>query len=64
MGRPAAAGKVSAYEAGKTISVAVGNETKEFKIDGDTKVEGELAVGKEVEVFAKDGTATKIVVKP
>jgi hypothetical protein len=59
----AAVGKVTAYEAGKTISVQVGDDAKSYKIDGETKVEGELAVGKEVSVWVKDGVATKIVVK-
>lgn len=58
-----AVGKVTAYEAGKTISVQVGNDAKSYKIDAETKVEGELAVGKEVSVWVKDGVATKIVVK-
>ena len=60
---PAAVGKVTAYEAGKTLSVQVGDDSKSYKIDGETKVEGELAVGKEVQVWVKDGVATKIVVK-
>lgn len=60
---PAATGKVTAYEAGKTISVQVGADAKTYKVDAETKVEGELAVGKEVQVWAKDGVATKIVVK-
>ena len=60
---PAAVGKVTAYEAGKTLSVQVGDDAKSYKIDGETKVEGELAVGKEVSVWVKDGVATKIVVK-
>jgi hypothetical protein len=58
-----AVGKVTAYEAGKTISVQVGDDAKTYKVDGETKVEGELAVGKEVSVWVKDGVATKIVVK-
>ena len=60
---PAAEGKVTAYEAGKSIVVGADTEKKDFKIDENTKVEGELAVGKSVKVFAKDGVATKIVVK-
>jgi hypothetical protein len=60
---PAATGKVTAYEAGKTISVQVGDNTKPFKIDSETKIEGEVAIGKEVEVWVKDGVATKIAVK-
>ncbi len=60
---PAATGKVTAYEAGKTISVQVGDDAKSYKIDAETKVEGELAVGKEVQVWVKEGVATKIVVK-
>jgi len=60
---PAATGKVTAYEAGKTISVQVGDDSKSYKIDGETKVEGETTVGKEVQVWVKDGVATKIVVK-
>ncbi len=62
--KPAAVGKVSAYEAGKSISVEVGSEKKEsFKIDDKTKLEGEIAVGNEVKVWAKEGTATRIVGK-
>jgi hypothetical protein len=60
---PAATGKVTAYEAGKTISVQVGDDSKSYKIDGERKVEGELAVGKDVQVWVKDGVPTKIVVK-
>ena len=60
---PAATGKVTAYEAGKTISVQVGDATKAYKITEETKVEGEVAVGKEVQVWVKDGVATKIVAK-
>jgi hypothetical protein len=60
---PQAEGKVTAYEAGKSISVQVGDDQKAFKIDGETKIEGELAVGKEAKVWVKDGVATKIVVK-
>ena len=58
-----ATGKVTAYEAGKSLSVQVGDDSKAFKIDADTKIEGALAVGKTVEVTAKEGMATKIVVK-
>lgn len=60
---PAATGKVTAYEAGKTISVQVGDDSKSFKISEETKIEGDLTVGKEVEVWVKEGVATKIVVK-
>jgi hypothetical protein len=60
---PAATGKVTAYEAGKSLSVQVGDDSKSFKINEETKVEGELAVGKDVQVWVKDGVATKIVVK-
>jgi len=60
---PAATGKVTAYEAGKTISVQVGDDSKSYKLSEETKIEGELAVGKEVQVWVKDGVATKIVVK-
>ena len=56
-------GKVTAYEAGKSITVQVGDNAKEYKITGDTKVEGEVAVGKEVTVEVKEGEATKITVK-
>jgi hypothetical protein len=56
-------GKVTAYEAGKSLSVDSGGDQKQFKITADTKIEGDLAVGKEVEVSAKDGIATKIKVK-
>lgn len=60
---PSATGKVTAYEVGKTISVQVGDNQKEFKIDAETKVEGEVAVGKEVQVWVKDGVAIKIAEK-
>ncbi len=60
---PTATGKVTAFESGKAISVQVGDATKEYKITADTKIEGEVAVGKEVSVWVKDGVATKIVVK-
>jgi hypothetical protein len=60
---PAATGKVTAYEAGKTISVQVGDDSKSYKLDAETKIEGELTVGKEVQVWVKEGVATKIVVK-
>ena len=59
--KPAAEGKVAAYEAGKSICVEVEKEKKEFKINAETKVEGDVAVGHEVKVWAKEGTATKIV---
>jgi len=59
----AAKGKVTAFEAGKSLSVDSGGDQKQFKITEDTKIQGDLAVGKEVEVWAKDGIATKIVVK-
>jgi len=58
----AAKGKVTAFEAGKSLSVESGGAQKQFKITEDTKIQGDLAVGKEVEVWAKDGVATKIVV--
>lgn len=60
---PAAKGKVTAYEAGKSISVDSGGTQKQFKVTADTKIEGDLATGKEVEVWAKDDVATKIAVK-
>ena len=60
---PAATGKVTAYEAGKTISVQVGDATKSYKLNEETKIEGDLAVGKEVQVWVKDDVVTKIVVK-
>ena len=56
-------GKVTAFEAGKSLTVESGGAQKPFKITADTKIEGDLAVGKDVEVWAKDGTATKIKVK-
>ena len=56
-------GKVTAYEAGKAITVQVGDNAKEYKITGETKVEGEVAVGKEVTIVVKEGEATKITVK-
>jgi len=60
---PTATGKVTAYEAGKSISVQVGDATKAYKLTEETKVEGELTVGKEVSVWVKDDVVTKIVVK-
>jgi hypothetical protein len=45
------------------ISVQVGDNQKEFKIDSETKIEGEIAVGKEVQVWIKDGVETKIAEK-
>ena len=60
---PQAEGKVTAYEAGKSISVQVGDDQKQFKITDETKIEGELTVGKTVQVWVKEGAATKIVVK-
>ncbi|HXG61349.1 MAG TPA: hypothetical protein VNO22_08245 [Planctomycetota bacterium] len=56
-------GKVTAYEAGKSVTVESGGAQKAFSITEETKIEGDLAVGKTVEVTAKDGVATKIVVK-
>lgn len=56
-------GKVTAYEAGKSVTVESGGAQKVFSITEETKIEGDLAVGKTVEVTAKDGVATKIVVK-
>ena len=41
----------------------VGDNAKEYKITGDTKVEGEVAVGKEVTIEVKETEATKITVK-
>ena len=61
---PAAKGKVTSFEAGKSISVDSGGAQKQFKITADTKIEGEVATGKEVEVWAKDDVATRIAVKP
>jgi len=59
----AVTGKVTAYEAGKTITVQVGDASKEYKITGETKVEGEVAVGKEVTIEVKEAEVTKITVK-
>jgi len=56
-------GKVTAFEAGKSLSVESGGAQKQFKLTADTKIDGDLAVGKEVEVWAKEGVATKIKVK-
>ena len=58
----AAKGKVTAFEAGKSLSVDSGGAQKQFKITEETKIQGDLTVGKQVEVWAKDGVATKIVV--
>lgn len=56
-------GKVTAYEAGKSVTVESEGAQKAFTINEETKIEGDLAVGKTVEVTAKDGVAAKIVVK-
>lgn len=56
-------GKVTAYEAGKSVTVESEGAQKAFTINEETKIEGDLAVGKIVEVTAKDGVAAKIVVK-
>lgn len=56
-------GKVTAYEAGKSVTVESDGAQKAFTINEETKIEGDLAVGKTVEVTAKDGVAVKIVVK-
>ena len=60
---PAAKGKVTSFEAGKSISVESAGAQKQFKITADTKIEGDVETGKEVEVWAKDDVATKIAVK-
>jgi len=60
---PAAKGKVTAFETGKSISVDSGGVQKQFKITAETKIEGDVETGKEVEVWAKDEVATKIAVK-
>jgi hypothetical protein len=60
---PAAEGKVTAFETGKSITVGDGDSKKEFKIDDKTEVASEVAVGKDVQVWAKDGVATKITIK-
>jgi len=59
----AVTGKVTAYEAGKTITVQVGDASKEYKITAETKTEGEVAVGKEVTIELKETEVTKITVK-
>ena len=59
----AVTGKVTAYEAGKTITVQVGDASKEYKITAETKLEGEVAVGKEVTIEVKEKEVTKITVK-
>jgi hypothetical protein len=41
----------------------VGDATKSYKLNDETKIEGDLSVGKEVQVWVKDGVVTKIVVK-
>ena len=56
-------GKVTAYEAGKTITVQVGDASKEYKITAETKIEGEVAVGKEVTIEVKESEVVKITVK-
>ncbi|HZE95696.1 MAG TPA: hypothetical protein VE981_01600 [Planctomycetota bacterium] len=56
-------GKVTAYEAGKTITVQVGDASKEYKITAETKTEGEVAVGKEVTLELKETEVVKITVK-
>ena len=56
-------GKVTAYEAGKSITVQVGDASKEYKITAETKCEGEVTVGKEVTIELKESEVTKITVK-
>jgi opacity protein-like surface antigen len=55
-----AEGKVTAYEAGKSITLGEGDAKKEFKIDDKTMVKDKIAVGETVKVWATDGVATKI----
>jgi hypothetical protein len=59
----AVTGKVTAYEAGKSITVQVGDASKEYKITAETKCEGEVAVGKVVTIELKETEVTKITVK-
>lgn len=56
-------GKVVAFEKGKMIEVEVKGEKKAIKLDDKTEMKGEVAVGKNVHVWAKDGVATKVEVK-
>lgn len=54
------AGKVTAYEKGKSITVESGGAQKTLKINEKTVVEGDVAVGKAVKVTHESGVATKI----
>ena len=59
----AVTGKVTAYEAGKSITVQVGDASKEYKITAETKCEGEVVIGKVVTIELKETEVTKITVK-
>ena len=56
-------GKVVAFEKGKMIEVEVKGEKKSIKLDDKTEMKGEVAVGKNVKVTAKEGVATMVEVK-
>ncbi len=55
-------GKVLAFEKGKSIEVQVGDDKKEFKINDDTEIKGDVEVGKTVKLTVNEGAASKIEV--
>ena len=56
-------GKVTAFEKGKSIEIEAGAEKKKYTVDDKTEIKGEVAEGKAVKVWVKDGVAVKIEVK-
>jgi hypothetical protein len=56
-------GKVAAFEKGKSLELEVGAEKKKYTVDDKTEIKGEIAVGKAVKVWVKEGAAVKIEVK-
>jgi len=56
-------GKIVSFEKGKSVVIEVGAEKKTFTVDDKTEIKGELAEGKAVKVWAKEGAAKKIEVK-
>lgn len=56
-------GKVAAFEKGKSLELEVGAEKKKYSVDDKTEIKGEVAVGKAVKVWVKEGAAIKIEVK-
>ena len=56
-------GKVATFEKGKSLELEVGAEKKKYTVDDKTEIKGEIAVGKAVKVWVKEGAAIKIEVK-